>query len=90
MPAWLDAGEWHSVRITISQQTAQVEVAQGTHAFTLAARATLLHPAEPLGFELSVDNEAFPGFTAPVVIPDSLEVSYLKMSLVPAHDDDED
>jgi hypothetical protein len=85
VPAWLDPTEWHRVRITLSQQVAQVEVAQGAHPFTVLVQATLLHPAEPLAFEFSVDNEVRAGETAPVLKPDSLEVSFLKMDMVPVH-----
>jgi len=85
VPAWLDATQWHRVKITLSQRTAQVEIAQGAHPFTVVVQATLLHPAEPLAFEFSVDNEVLPGTTAPAQKHDSLEVSRLEMGLVPAH-----
>lgn len=84
MPSWLDAGKWHRVRLTISQQSARVEVAQGQHEFTPALEADLLHPAEPLGFEFSVDNEAFPGYYAPVTVPDGLKIDYLSIDTVRA------
>jgi hypothetical protein len=85
MPAWLDAGQWHRVRITLSQQTARIEVAQAAHRYTPILEATLLHPAEPLGFEFSVDNEAFPGYYVPVTVRDGLEVDYLSINLLRAH-----
>jgi hypothetical protein len=81
MPTWLDAGDWHRIKITLSQTTGQVEVAQGSHPFTTVLKVALLHPAEPLGFEFSVDNEQFPGMTIPVSIPDGLDVSYLFMHM---------
>lgn len=84
MPAWLDAGQWHRVRITLSQQMARIEVAQAAHRFTPILEAVLLHPAEPLGFEFSVDNEAFPGFYVPVTVRDGIEVDYLAMNMVRA------
>jgi hypothetical protein len=82
MPAWLDAGEWHRVRLTLSLKSARIEVAQGQHKFTPVLEADLLHPAEPLGFEFSVDNEAFPGYYVPVNMPDGLLVDYLKIDMV--------
>ena len=84
MPSWLDAGEWHRVRLTISQQSARVEVAQGRHDFAPVLEADLLHPAEPLGFEFSVDNQAFPGYYAPVTVPDGLEIDNLSIDTVRA------
>jgi hypothetical protein len=81
MPAWLDAGKWHRIRITLSQTTGQIDVAQGAHPFTTVSKIALLHPAEPLGFEFSIDNELFPGLTVPINIPDGLDVSYLDMHM---------
>ncbi|HEU5099879.1 MAG TPA: hypothetical protein VFU22_12700 [Roseiflexaceae bacterium] len=77
MPTWLDAGQWHRVRITLSQTTGQVEVAQGAYPFTTVTKVTLLHPTGPLGFEFSMDNEFVPGVYVPITIPDGLDVSYL-------------
>jgi hypothetical protein len=77
MPTWLDAGQWHRVRITLSQTTGQVEVAQGAYPFTTVTKVTLLHPTGPLGFEFSMDNEFVPGMYVPITIPDGLDVSYL-------------
>ena len=77
MPAWLDASDWHRVRITVSQTTAQIDVAQGFNPYTTVLKASLLRPAEPLGFELSVDNELAPGLTVPVATPDGLDVDFL-------------
>jgi len=85
MPAWLDPGQWHRVRITRSQQMARIEVAQAAHRFTPILEAVLLHPAEPLGFELSVDNEAFPGYYVPVTVRDGIAIDYLSMNMVRAH-----
>jgi hypothetical protein len=85
MPAWLDAGKWHRIRTTLSQNSAQVDVAQDSHPFTTVSKVALLHPPEPLGFEFSLDNEIFPGLTAPINIPDGLEVSYLDMHMERTH-----
>jgi hypothetical protein len=79
MPAWLDASDWHRVRIMVSQTTAQIDVAQGSNPYTTVLKASLLHPAERLGFELSVDNELAPGFTVPVATPDGLDVDFLEI-----------
>jgi hypothetical protein len=81
MPAWLDAADWHRVRITLSQTTAQIDVAQGAHTYATVLKAALLHPAEPLGFELSVDNELAPGITVPVATTDGLDVDYLDIRM---------
>lgn len=79
MPGWLDAAQWHRVRITVSTAAARIDVAQGLRPYTNVLKAALLHPAEPLGFELSVDNEAVPGFTVPVMVADGLDVDYLDL-----------
>ena len=84
MPEDLDPSEWHRVRITLSQQSARIDVAQDQGAFDNVLNVPLPHPAEPLGFEFSVDNEAFPGFYVPVTSPDGIEVDYLSMSMVRA------
>ena len=85
MPAWLDAGQWHRVRITLSRTTGQVEVAQGAHPFTTVSKVALLHPTGPLGFEFSMDNEFVPGVFVPVTIPDGLDVSYLDIHMERVH-----
>lgn len=81
MPQWLNAAQWHRIRVTISHTTARVEVAQALRPFTTVLEATLLHPAEPLGFELSIDNEAFPGVYTPVVTPDGIDIDDLEIRL---------
>jgi hypothetical protein len=81
MPAWLNAGNWHRIRITLSRTTGQVEVAQGAHPFTTVSKVALLHPAEPLGFEFSLDNEFVPGVFVPVATSDGLDVSYLDIHM---------
>jgi hypothetical protein len=85
MPAWLDAGQWHRIRITLSQTTGQVEVAQGARPFTIVTKVALLHPTGPLGFEFSLDNEFVPGVLVPVTTPDGLDVSYLDMRMERVH-----
>ena len=81
MPVWLNAADWHTVRVTISQTTARIEVAQAGHPFSPVLEATLLHPAEPLGFEVSIDNEAFPGYYVPVATPDGIDIDALEIKL---------
>jgi hypothetical protein len=81
MPAWLDADEWHDVRVTVSQTSARIEVAQGRHRFYTVLEAALPHPAEPLGFEVSIDNEAFPGVYVPVTTPDGIDLEELEIRL---------
>ncbi len=83
VPSWLDATAWHTVRITVTNSTATIEVLQGTHSFTQVISTPLLHRPEPLGFELSVDNEVFPGVFAPVFVPDTLTVGSLDISATP-------
>lgn len=85
LPAWLDATDWHSVRITVSETSVLIELAQGEQDYTPVLLTELPHPVEPLGFEFSVDNEAFPGFFVPVTVPDSLDVDFLDIHLAPAH-----
>jgi len=79
LPVWLDATEWHNVRITLSQTHAKIEIAQGDHPFAPALESALLHPAEPLGFEFSVDT------SEPIVQADGLNVSCLDIRYVPSN-----
>lgn len=81
MPTWLDASDWHWVRITVTETQAIVEVAQGEHAYTSILQVSLLHAPEALGFEYSVDNEVFPSSYAPVTVPDGLDTGYLDIRL---------
>jgi hypothetical protein len=79
---WLNAGWWHTVRITISETGARIDIAQGLHPFTTVLNTALAHPVEPLGFEFSIDNETEPGTTFPILTRDGLDVAYLHMDLV--------
>lgn len=81
MPDWLNAADWHQVRTTVSQSHARIEVAQGTHAYTSILDVALPHTPEPMGFEFSVDNEAFPGFFVPVAVPDGLDIDTVDIRL---------
>lgn len=74
MPAWLNAAEWHCVRVRISDTRARVEVAQGTHGYTVVAEADLLRRPDPMAFEFSVDNEVVPGVYAPVTLSDGVDI----------------
>jgi hypothetical protein len=85
MPPWLDPSQSHQVKLTLSQQAAHIEVAQAQHEFEHVLDVPLPHPAEPLGFEFSVDNEAFPGFYVPVSVPDGIEIDYLSIRMVRSH-----
>jgi hypothetical protein len=78
MPAWLDASRWHSVRIILSQTSAQIDVAQGARGYEPVLQVTMPRPADPLGFEFSVDTDQ------PVVVPDGLDVRCLSMRTMPA------
>jgi hypothetical protein len=78
LPNWLNPAAWHNVRITLSQTNAKIEVAQGDQPFTLALQTALPHPAEPLGFELSVET------SGPIATADGLNVSCLDIRKVPS------
>jgi hypothetical protein len=82
MPAWLDATAWHTVNVTISQETATIKVKQGGNEATVLQTA-LLHPPDPLGFEFSLDNEIFPGVIVPVTIADQIDVAFYVAGLQP-------
>jgi hypothetical protein len=77
MPAWLNAADWHTVRVTIRSDSARIEVKQGSNDYTTVVDAPLNHLPEPLGLEYSVDNELFPGFTAPVAVGDGVDIGEL-------------
>lgn len=74
MPEWIDPTQWHSIRITLGQHDVTIEAAQGDSGYVTVISTTLPQPVDPLAFELSIDNEAFPGLTVPVAVPDALEV----------------
>lgn len=74
MPAWLDATDWHAVRVTVSQTSARIEVAQGQRGYELVLDATLAHPPESLAMEFSLDNDNFPFPRRPITVPDGLDL----------------
>lgn len=80
MPAWLDATQWHTVDVVVTQEDVVIKVTQNGNTETVV-QTTLLHPPEPLGFEFSIDNEVFPGFYSPVTVPDQLDVSFYGIGL---------
>jgi hypothetical protein len=73
-PMPVDPTQWHTVRVTLSQTHAKIEVAQGG-AYMTVMDQELLHAPNPTGFEFSVDNEAFPGYYVPVQVPDGMDIS---------------
>jgi hypothetical protein len=81
MPAWLDAAAKHQVRTTVSQTRVRIEVAQGRHDYTTILDVALPHAPEPLAFEFSIDNEAFPSFYVPVTAPDGIDIDSLDIQL---------
>lgn len=83
LPIWLDASQWHLVRITLSHTTATIEVAQGLQGYTTVLSTQLPHPTGPLGFEFSVDNQIVTNNYLPVIVPDSLDADYLSIRNVP-------
>jgi hypothetical protein len=85
MPTWLNAAAWHKVRTTVSQTNVRIEVAQGAHHYTTILNAALPHAPEPMAFEFSLDNEAFPGFYVPVTVPDGLDIDTLDIRLARSH-----
>ena len=76
MPNWLDATQWHTVYVQLTQHEATISVAQG-HRYETVLSTALPEPLEPLAFEASVDNEIFPGFHAPVTVPDTIDLAAL-------------
>jgi hypothetical protein len=90
MPTWLNASRWHKVRTTVSQTHVRIEVAQGAHDYTTVLNAALPHAPEPMAFEFSIDNEAFPGFFVPVTVPDGLDIDTLDIRLAHPHHDGQD
>ncbi|HRQ38035.1 MAG TPA: hypothetical protein PLD25_08990 [Chloroflexota bacterium] len=80
MPAWLDATTWHTVSIVLSQESATIQVKQGSNQATVL-QTTLLHPPDPLGFEFSVDNEIAPGVIVPVTVAEQLDVAFYSAGL---------
>jgi hypothetical protein len=85
MPTWLNAAAWHKVRTTVSQTHVRIEVAQGAHNYTTVLNAALPHAPEPMAFEFSMDNEAFPGFFVPVTVHDGLDIDTLDIRLSHNH-----
>jgi hypothetical protein len=83
MPAWLDASDWHTVRVTETQQDVLIEISQGSHPYTTVLQVTFLHAPEALGFEASVDNEVLPGLFAPITVPDGVDLYQLDIRMNP-------
>jgi hypothetical protein len=79
LPAWLNAADWHTIRVTIANDSATVEVKQGDSGYTTVVIAPLLHTPEAVGLEYSIDNEIFPGFTVPVGQADGLDIGELNI-----------
>ena len=82
-PMGVDPTEWHTVRITMSMDQVVIEAAQDGN-FETVLKGNPPGPIEPLIFEFSLDNEVFPGFYAPVSVPDTLEIESLSIRRVPA------
>lgn len=84
MPEWLDATRWHTIDMIVGLDRVTTRVSQdGLSALV----SDVVLPKQPvsLGFEFSVDNELFPGFYAPITVPDSLEIDAFKIGLRPYH-----
>jgi hypothetical protein len=79
IPGWVDPTAWHDIRLTVTQTSALVEVAQGETTYTPVLEVALPEPLEPLAFQFSVDNEMFPSVFAPVFQPDAMDVAYLNI-----------
>jgi hypothetical protein len=73
IPSWLDATDWHTIRITLTTTSAQVHVEQRRRRAVIVT-GTLLHPPEPLAAEVSIDNDNFPEGHLPVIAPDGMEI----------------
>lgn len=80
MPAWLDATTWHTISIELSQESATIQVKQGSNQATVL-QTSLLRPPDPLGFEFSVDNEIAPGVIVPVTVAEQLDVAFYSAEL---------
>lgn len=85
MPDWLDETAWHSVRITISTTSVQIEVAQGEHEYTTVLQTDLSHAPEPLGLDFSIDNEIIPGMNVPVTVDSSIDLGSLRVGSQNGH-----
>jgi hypothetical protein len=73
MPSWLDATDWHTIRISLTTTSAQVHVEQRRRRAVIVT-GTLLHPPEPLAAEVSIDNDNVPEGHLPVIAPDGMEI----------------
>jgi hypothetical protein len=82
MPAWLDATDWHAIRVSLSQTKARVEVSQGAHDYALLLEVTLPRPADPMALEFSLDNDNFL-FHQPVTVPDGLDLGCVDIRYMP-------
>jgi hypothetical protein len=76
VPSWLNATNWHTIRIELTITSAQVQVEQGGRQATIVT-GTLLHPPEPLAAEVSIDNDNFPEGHLPVIVSDKMDVRFL-------------
>lgn len=74
MPGWLDATQWHQVRITVSHCEAAIEVIQGNQ-HMVVVRQQLLHPPTPLAVDFTIDNQQIPGVNAPVQVSDTISIA---------------
>ncbi len=79
-PIFVDPTQWHTIRVTLSQTNAKIEIAQNGP-FSVVLDQALLYAPAPTGFEFSVDNEAFPGYYVPVQVPDGMDVSSFEVQL---------
>ena len=76
----IDPTEWHTVRLTVWEQRAKIEIEQdGT---TVIVDEQVPAPFEAMGTEFTIDNELLPGLFAPIVTGDTLDVDFYRISAV--------
>jgi hypothetical protein len=78
MPAWLDATQWHRVRMTVTDHDASIEVFQG-ELQALVVQQQLLHAPDPLAVDFTIDNQYIPGINIPVQVADSIYIADFKI-----------
>lgn len=84
MPAWLDPAQWHEVTVLLTRTTVDIKVTQrGQRATVLST--PLLRAPDPLGFQLSIDNDAL-GAYSPINQGDGIEVDRLSIRYRSHHD----
>lgn len=79
MPSWVDPTVWHQVVINLTTTTAEIKVIQKGRSETVL-KTSLLHAPDPLGLQLSIDNDAMGSYN-PInegdqVVVDQVSIHY--------------